>query len=77
MSKTLDFPIPKEKSEIIPFPDGSKLFLDGATWDELDPRDKQALYEILEQHNMKNHVLALKEMEGNRCHGQAPAKRAL
>lgn len=51
------------KSEMLPFPDGSKLFLDGATWDELDPRDKQALYEILEQHNMKNHVLTLKEME--------------
>lgn len=63
MSKTLNFPMPKEKSETILFPDGSKLFLDGAMWDELDPRDKQALYDILEQHNMKNCVLALKEME--------------
>ena len=71
MSKTLNFPTPKGKSEMIPLPDGAKLFLDGATWDELDPRDKQALYDILEQNNMKNHVLALKEMEERGCHDKA------
>lgn len=51
------------KAEVIQIPNGPNNFLDGATWDELDPRDKQALYEILEQHNLRNYVLTLKEME--------------